>query len=65
MFPLGGGMYNHDLKFCAILHFHSVMHKLPFLYTSITQEVCRKSKTTTIMKWLRDKVKVISDNIFQ
>ena len=32
---------------------------------SITQKVCKLSGTTIIMKWLRDKVKVISGNIFQ
>jgi hypothetical protein len=31
----------------------------------ITQKVCQQSRTTIIMKGLRDEVKVISGNIFQ
>jgi len=32
---------------------------------SITQKVCQQSRTTIFMKGLREKVKVISGNIFQ
>jgi hypothetical protein len=65
---VGVGIYNHDLKFCATVCFYSVLQVTIFIHIcnkSITQKVCQQSRTTIIMKGIRDEVKVISGNIFQ